>query len=66
MHENFCLDLRQHATKLFNYEKKEMIPLTKKEDKKYNKQKVYHICKKRFSTDDNRKKYHKVKDKVLN
>ena len=39
-----------------------MIPLTKKEEKRHNKQKVCHICKKRFSTDDNNKKYHKVKD----
>ena len=39
-----------------------MIPLTKKEEKKHNRQNVYHICKKRFSTDDNDKKYHKVKD----
>ena len=60
--KNFCLDLREHVTKLINYEKKEMIPLTKKEEKKHNKQKVCHICKKRFSTDDNNKKYHKVRD----
>ena len=60
--KNFCLDLREHAAKIINHEKKEMIPLTKKEEKKYNKQKVCHICKKRFSTDDNNKKYHKVKD----
>ena len=32
--KNFCLDLREHATKLINYEKKEMIPLTRKEKKK--------------------------------
>ena len=38
-----------------------MIPLTKKEEKKHNKQEVCHICKKRFSTDDNNKKYHKVR-----
>ena len=38
-----------------NYEKKEMIPLTKKEEKKHNKQEVCYICKKRFSTDDNNK-----------
>ena len=31
--KNFCLDLREHATKIINYEKKEMIPLTKKEEK---------------------------------
>ena len=41
---------------------KEMIPLTKKEEKKHNKQKVCHIFKKGFSTDDSDKKYHKVKD----
>ena len=60
--KNFCLDLREHATQIINYEKKEMIPLTKKEEKKHNKQKVCHICKKRFSTGDNNKEYHKVKD----
>ena len=60
--KKFCPDLREHATKVINYEKKEMIPLTKKEEKKHNKQKVCYICKKRFSTDDNNKKYHKVKD----
>ena len=26
--KNFCLDLREHATKIINYDKKEMIPLT--------------------------------------
>ena len=31
--KNFCLDLREHATKIINYEKKEMMPLTKKEKK---------------------------------
>ena len=29
----FCLDLREYATKIINYEKKEIIPLTKKEEK---------------------------------
>ena len=33
-----------------------MIPLTKKEEKMHNKQKVCHIFKKRFSTDDGKKK----------
>ena len=28
--KNCCLELREHATKIINYEKKEMIPLTKK------------------------------------
>ena len=31
--KNFCLDLREHATKIINYEKREMITLTKKEGK---------------------------------
>ena len=35
-----------------------MIPLTKKEEKMHNKQKVCYICEKRFSTDDNNKVRH--------
>ena len=31
----FCKDLREHATKIINYEKKD-IPLTKKEEENYN------------------------------
>ena len=31
--KNFCLDLREHAAKIINYEKKQMIPLTKKKRK---------------------------------
>ena len=58
----FCKDLREHATKIINYEKKDMIPLTKKEEKHHNKQKVSYICKKEFNTDDSDKKCHKVKD----
>ena len=29
--KNFCLDLREQATKIINDEKKEMIPFTKEE-----------------------------------
>ena len=47
--EKFCKDLREHATKIINYEKKDMIPLTKKEEKHHNKQKVSYICKKEFN-----------------
>ena len=50
--ENFCKDLREHAMKIINYEEKEMIWLTYKENKSYEKQKVCYICKKGFSTDD--------------
>ena len=31
--KNFCIDLKEHATKIINYEKEEMIPLTKEEKK---------------------------------
>ena len=55
--KNFCLDLREHATKIINYEKKEMTPLTKKEREFHNMQKVCHICKKVFRTDYNSKKH---------
>ena len=60
--KNFCLDLKEHATKIINYEKKEITPLTKGKKKVYRRQKKCYICKKRFSTDDNNKKYHKVRD----
>ena len=60
--EKFCKDLREHVTKIINYEKKKMIPLTKKEEKNHNKPKNCYICKKEFDTDDSDKKHHKVKD----
>ena len=44
------------------YEKKEIIPLTDEENKSCKKQKACYICKKGFSTDDDNKKYHKVRD----
>ena len=56
----FCKDLREHATKIINYEKKDMIPLTKNEEENYNNQKVCYICKKEFDKSD--KKHYKVRD----
>ena len=46
--KKFCKDLREHATKIINYEKKEMIPLTKNEEKKHNKQKSLSYMQKRI------------------
>ena len=46
--EKLCKDLKELATEIINYEEKEMIPLTDKENKSYKKQKVCHICKKSF------------------
>ena len=37
--KNFCLDLKEHATKIISYEKKEMIPLTREEKKMHCEQK---------------------------
>ena len=44
--KKFCKDLREHATKIINYEKKKMIPLTIKEKTHYNEQGICYICKK--------------------
>ena len=60
----FCKDLRDHAMKIINYEEKEIIPLTNKESKSYEKQKVCYICKKEFSTHENDKNAFKLYDKV--
>ena len=73
MHEDcmkkFCKDLREHATIIISDEKKDMIPLTKKEEENYNNQKVCYICKKEFNNNDTaesssleRKKNYKVRD----
>ena len=46
--KKFCKDLREHSTKIINYEKKKMISLTTEEKVHYNKQKLCYICKKEF------------------
>ena len=43
--KKFCKDLREHAMKIINYEKKRIAPLTTKEEICYNKQKICYICK---------------------
>ena len=54
--KNFCLDLREHATKIIDYDKKEMIPLTNEEKK--------NIVSKKFVTydDDDNKNYREARD----
>ena len=44
--ERFCKNLKEHTTKIINYEEKEIIPLTDEESKSYKKRKVFYICKK--------------------
>ena len=55
-----CEDLRIHAAKIINYEKKKIIPLTAEEKINYNDQQIYYICKTEFDKSD--KKHHKVRD----
>ena len=45
--EKLCKDLREHAMRIVNHEKTEMIPLTDEENKSYEKQNVFYICKKK-------------------
>ena len=54
--KKFCKDLREHSTKIINYEKKKMISLTTEEKIHYNKQKVCYICKKEFDNNDKKQK----------
>ena len=62
----FCKGLRDHAMKIINYEEKEMIPLSDKENKSYEKQKVCYISKEEFSTAENDKNAFKLYHKVRN
>ena len=62
--ERFCKDLRELAMEIISYIKKEMIPLTDKETEFYEKQKVFHICKKEFCTDYDHKNEFKLYCKV--
>ena len=50
--KKFCKDLKEHATRIINYQKKKIIPLTKEGKINYNDQKVCDICKKEFDTID--------------
>ena len=58
--KKFSKDLREHATKIINYEKKKMIPLTTEEKIHYNEQEICYIYKKEFDTIN--KKHYKVRD----
>ena len=44
--KDFFKELKEHVTKIINYETKEMIPLTHEENISYKKQKVCYISKK--------------------
>ena len=61
----FCKDLKEHATKIINYIKKEMIPLNSKENKSYKRQKICYICKKGFITDDGNDNKDIIKSEII-
>ena len=60
----FCKDLKDQATKIINYEKKEMIPLTDEEKETHENQKICYICEQEFCMDENNKKEFKLNQKV--
>ena len=41
--KKFCKDLKEHATRKINYEKKKIIPLTKEEKINYNDQQMLYM-----------------------
>ena len=55
--KKFFKDLRDHATKIINYEKKKMISLLTEEKIYHNEQEICYICKKEFD-----EKNYKVRD----
>ena len=61
--KNFCLDLKEHVTKIINYEEKRNDTIRKLRKKVHREQKFFYIYKKGFSNDDNGNiKYFKVRD----
>ena len=59
-----CEKLRDRATEIINYEEKNMIRLTDKETRFYERQKVYYVCKKEFCYDENKENEFKLYSKV--
>ena len=55
--KRFCKDLKDHATKITDFKKKTMIPLTKEEEDNYNKE-----IKKEFNNNDTSSSECKVRD----
>ena len=59
------LKLKEHVMKIINYEKKEVIPVTKEENRPYKEQEACHICEEKVCVDkddENYKSKRKVKD----
>ena len=47
----FCKDLRDHATKIIDFKKKIITPLTKDEEDSYDKEEICRICRKDLDND---------------
>ena len=56
--KRFCKDLKDHETKIIDFKKKKIIPLTNEEEDNHNKKNTCYICKKDLNND-------KVKDKNI-
>ena len=57
----FCNDLKEHVTRIINYEMKPMIALTEEEKESYKNQQLCHMCQKEFCTDNNNDEYKKMR-----
>ena len=62
--EMFSKNLKNQVMKITNYEKKKIIPSTNDENKSYEKQKIFDICKKEFCTNKNNENEFKLNHKV--
>ena len=58
--KRFCADLKEHVTRITNYEMKPMDPLTEDEKESYENQKLCHICEKEFYIDNNKEMRNKI------
>ena len=58
--EKLCKHLQEFGKEIINFEKKGRKPLTNKEIKSYEKQKVCYICEKKFCDDKNKKKVNRT------
>ena len=52
--KRFCDDLKEHDTRITNYEIKPVDSLTEEEKESYKNQELCHTCKKESCTDNNK------------
>ena len=50
--KRFCKDLKDHATKIIDFKKKIMIPLSKEEEDNYNKENICYICEDNYNKEN--------------